>query len=415
MSRTLGQSIIVENASGAGGTIGALRIARAAPDGYRLLMGNLGTHAASMVLYPNRGYDPVGDFEPIGLIASLPLFVGAKKSLPVTDFKSFIAHVKTHQKSMNYGSAGIGSSGHMVCHFMNQLIGVEVQHVPYRASGQALTALLAGDIDYVCDAAGAITEQIASGNVRGVVVSARERLAALPDMPTSAEQGLPAFQAVGWNMLFAPKGTPPEIVGQAVRRGRGRAERSGVSKAPRRPRRTRAEAEGGRSGGVARAGAQRDRQMGSGADQRGDQPELSACARTSAGAAPNVPAERAVEIGQIAEADLAGERREGLVGELRIGHEAMRARGARNGARFKASSGKIFPMRVRPSPARCSASSPGGLAGNAPRWSIQRAAIRSPPTRQKGRRRSAPAPVAAARVAERQASRSSPSMCRTVR
>ena len=113
---------------------------------------------------------------------------------------------------MNYGSAGIGSSGHMVCHFMNQLIGVEVQHVPYRASGQALTALLAGDIDYVCDAAGAITEQITNGNVRGVVVSARERLAALPDMPTSTEQGLPAFQAVGWNMLFAPKGTPPEIV-----------------------------------------------------------------------------------------------------------------------------------------------------------------------------------------------------------
>jgi len=175
-------------------------------------MGNLGTHAASIVLYPNRGYDPLGDFEPIGLIASLPLFVGAKKSLPVTDFRSFIAYVRQHQKTMNYGSAGIGSSGHMVCHFMNQLIGVEVQHVPYRASGQALTALLAGDIDYVCDAAGAITEQIASGNVRGVVVSAKERLAALPDMPTSVEQGLPAFQAVGWNMLFAPKGTPPEIV-----------------------------------------------------------------------------------------------------------------------------------------------------------------------------------------------------------
>ena len=212
MSRTLGQSIIVENASGAGGTLGALRIARSAPDGYRLLMGNLGTHAASMVLYPNRGYDPVGDFEPIGLIASLPLFVGAKKSLPITDFKSFIAHVRQHQKSMNYGSAGIGSSGHMVCHFMNQLIGVEVQHVPYRASGQALTALLAGDIDYVCDAADVAVRYLLGDRPRGVVISAKERLAALPDMPTSIEQGLPAFQAVGWNMLFAPKGTPAEIV-----------------------------------------------------------------------------------------------------------------------------------------------------------------------------------------------------------
>ncbi len=216
MSRKLGQSIIVENVTGAGGTIGTQRIARAAPDGYRLLMGNLGTHAASMVLYPNRGYDPVADFEPIALIASLPLFVGAKKSLPIEDFKGFIAYIKQNQKSMNYGSAGIGSSGHMVCHFMNQLLGVEVQHVPYRASGQALTALLAGDIDYVCDAAGAITEQITNGNVKGLVVSAKERLAALPNMPTSAEQGLPAFQAVGWNMLFAPKGTPPEVMEKLV-------------------------------------------------------------------------------------------------------------------------------------------------------------------------------------------------------
>ena len=167
MSRKLGQSIIVENVTGAGGTIGTQRIARATPDGYRLLMGNLGTHPASMVLYPNRGYDPLADFEPIGLIASLPLFVGAKKSLPIDDFKGFIAYLKEHQKTMNYGSAGIGSSGHMVCHFMNQLLGVEVQHVPYRASGQALTALLAGDVDYVCDAAGAITEQITNGNVKG--------------------------------------------------------------------------------------------------------------------------------------------------------------------------------------------------------------------------------------------------------
>lgn len=212
MGRKLGQTVIVENAVGAGGTLGSLRVAQSAPDGYRLLMGNLGTHAASMVLYPNRGYDPIADFEPVGLVASLPLFVGVKKSLPVTDLKSFIAYAKDNQKSMNYGSAGIGSSGHMVCHFMNQLIGVTVQHVPYRASGQALTALLAGDVDYVCDAAGAITEQILSGNVRGVVVSAKERLAALPDLPTSVEQGLPAFQAVGWNMVFAPKGTPPEIV-----------------------------------------------------------------------------------------------------------------------------------------------------------------------------------------------------------
>jgi tripartite-type tricarboxylate transporter receptor subunit TctC len=207
----LGQNVIVENAAGAGGTVGALRVARAQPDGYTLLMGNLGTHAASMVLYPNKGYDPQKDFEPVALIAVLPLFVGARKSLPLTDFKTFIDYVKANHDKMNYGSAGVGSSGHMVCHFLNQLIGVDVQHVPYRASGQALTALLAGDVDYVCDAAGAITEQISAGNVRGLVVSAKERLPALPDMPTSVEQGLPAFQAVGWNMVFAPKGTPPEI------------------------------------------------------------------------------------------------------------------------------------------------------------------------------------------------------------
>ena len=203
---------MVENVTGAGGTIGAQRIARAAPDGYRLLMGNLGTHAASIVLYPNRGYEPVGDFEPIGLIVTLPLFVGAKKSLPITDFKSHrLREGAPEDHELRLRRHRIERPHDVPFHEL-KLIGVDVQHVPYRASGQALTALLAGDIDYVCDAAGAITEQIANGNVRGVVISAKERLAVLPDMPTSIEQGVPAFQAVGWNMLFAPKGTPPEIL-----------------------------------------------------------------------------------------------------------------------------------------------------------------------------------------------------------
>ncbi|MGL4810794.1 MAG: tripartite tricarboxylate transporter substrate-binding protein [Beijerinckiaceae bacterium] len=212
MSRALGQSIVVENTAGAGGTTGANRVAKAAPDGYTLLMGNLGTQAASVGLYPKLAYDPRTDFEPIMNSAGTPMLVVAKKDLPVKDFREFVAYLKENAPKMNYGSGGVGSTSHLTCLFLESILGVKPQHVPFRGSGPALNALLGGQVDYVCDQTVAIVPTVQGKQVNGLVVAVSNRLSVVPDVPTSAEQGLPQFQATGWNALFAPKGTPRDIV-----------------------------------------------------------------------------------------------------------------------------------------------------------------------------------------------------------
>ncbi|MBY0299714.1 MAG: tripartite tricarboxylate transporter substrate binding protein BugD [Methylobacterium sp.] len=212
MSRTVGQQLVVENVTGAGGTLGVTRVSRAAPDGYTILMGNLGTQAASVGLYPKLAYDPRTDFEPIMNSASTPMLVVAKKDLPVKDFKEFVAYLKANAPKMNYGTGGVGSTSHLTCLFLETLVGVKPQHVPYRGSGPALTALLGGQVDYVCDQTVGIVPTVQAKQANGLVVAVPQRLAVVPDVPTSAEQGLPQFQATGWNALFAPKGTPKEIV-----------------------------------------------------------------------------------------------------------------------------------------------------------------------------------------------------------
>jgi len=212
MGRTLGQQIVVENVTGAGGTIGASCVARATPDGYTLLMGNLGTQAASVGLYTNLSYDPRADFEPIMNAAATPMVVAAKKDLPVKDFREFVAFVKANASTLNYGTGGVGATSHLACLFLDTLLETKVRHVPFRGSGPALNALMGGQIDYVCDQTVGIVPQIQSKDVKGLVVAVQDRVPVIPDVPTSAEEGLPAFQATGWNALFAPKGTPKEIV-----------------------------------------------------------------------------------------------------------------------------------------------------------------------------------------------------------
>ena len=212
MSRSLGQQIVIENVVGAGGTVGVTRVKNAAPDGYTLIMGNLGTQAASVGLYTNLPNDPRTDFVPIMNTGGTPMIVAAKKDLPVKDFREFVAYVKANASKMNYGTGGVGATSHLTCLFLDSLLGVTPQHVPFRGSGPALNALLGGQVDYVCDQTVGIVPSIQAGQVNRLVVATPARLAALPDMPTSAEQGLPAFQAVGWNALFAPKGTPVEII-----------------------------------------------------------------------------------------------------------------------------------------------------------------------------------------------------------
>jgi tripartite-type tricarboxylate transporter receptor subunit TctC len=212
MSRTLGQQLVVENVTGAGGTVGAGRVAKAAPDGYTLLMGNLGTQAASVGLYPKLPYDPRIDFEPIMNSASTPMLVVAKKDLPVKDFREFVAYLKANAPKMNYGTGGVGATSHLTCLFLDSLLGVKPQHVPFRGSGPALNALLGGQVDYVCDQTVAMVPTVQAKQANGLVVAVPKRLSVVPDVPTSAEQGLPQFQATGWNALFAPKGTPKPLV-----------------------------------------------------------------------------------------------------------------------------------------------------------------------------------------------------------
>jgi tripartite-type tricarboxylate transporter receptor subunit TctC len=212
MSKTLGQQVLIENVVGAGGTIGVTRVARAAPDGYQLLMGNLGTQAASVGLYPKLAYDPINDFEHIMNTGGTPMVVASKKDLPVKDFKEFITYVKANASKMNYGTGGVGATSHLTCLFLDALLDVKPQHVPFRGSGPALNALIAGQVDYVCDQTVGIVPSIQAKSVNGLVAAVPARLSSLPDMPTSAEQGLPEFQAVGWNALFAPKGTPKAVV-----------------------------------------------------------------------------------------------------------------------------------------------------------------------------------------------------------
>jgi tripartite-type tricarboxylate transporter receptor subunit TctC len=212
MSRTLGQQLVIENVTGAGGTIAATRVARATPDGYTLLMGNLGTQAASVGLYPNLAYDPRTDFAPIMNAAATPMLVAAKNDLPVKDFREFVAYVKANAGKLNYGTGGVGATSHLTCLFLDTLLDVKVQHVPFRGSGPALNALLSGQIDYVCDQTVGIVPQIQGKQVKGLVAAVKTRIPVIPDVPTSEEQGLPQFQAAGWNALFAPKGTPADIV-----------------------------------------------------------------------------------------------------------------------------------------------------------------------------------------------------------
>jgi tripartite-type tricarboxylate transporter receptor subunit TctC len=230
MTRTLGQQIVVENVIGAGGTVGVTRVMKSTPDGYTLLMGNLGTQAASVGLYPNLAYDPRRDFEPIMSSGATPMIVAAKKDLPVRDFREFVTYVKANGSKLNYGTGGVGAPSHLTCLFLDTLLDVKVQHVPFRGSGPALNALIAGQIDYVCDQTVGIVPQIQGGQVKGLVAAVKTRIPVIPDVPTSEEQGLPQFQAAGWNALFAPKGTPADIVEKLNAAARAALKDEGVRK-----------------------------------------------------------------------------------------------------------------------------------------------------------------------------------------
>jgi tripartite-type tricarboxylate transporter receptor subunit TctC len=212
MSRTLGQQIVVENVTGAGGTTGTTRAAQATPDGYTIMMGHMGTHGAAPAVYPNLKYDPQKDFLPIGLAAGTPILIVAKKNLPPKDLKEFVSYAKANSEKLNEAHAGVGSVSHTACSLLNSILGIKPTRVPYQGTGPALNDLVGGQVDYMCDQIVNLTPQIQAGSIKAYAIATEKRSPALPDVPTTKEGGLPEFQVTAWNAMFAPKGTPKEIV-----------------------------------------------------------------------------------------------------------------------------------------------------------------------------------------------------------
>ena len=214
MSRTLGQQVVVENVAGAGGTTGSLRAAQAAPDGYTIEMGHMGTHGAAPGAYPDLKYDPLKDFEPIGMAAGTPIVVVARKDFPSRDLKEFIAYLKKDSEKLNEAHAGTGSVAFTTCSLFNLLTGARPTRIAYRGTGPALNDLVAGQVDYMCDQIVNLVPQIQAGTIKAYAVALPARSPAIPNVPTTREAGLPEFEVTAWNALFAPKGTPKEIVGK---------------------------------------------------------------------------------------------------------------------------------------------------------------------------------------------------------
>jgi tripartite-type tricarboxylate transporter receptor subunit TctC len=212
MSRTLGQQIVIENVTGAGGTTGITRAAQSRPDGYTIMMGHMGTHGAAPAVYPNLKYDPTKDFEPVGLAAGTPILIVAKKDFPAKDLREFIAYVKQNAEKLNEANAGVGSVSHTTCSMLMSQLGIKPTRVPFQGTAPALNALVAGQVDFMCDQIVNLTPQILAGTIKAYAIATPERNPALPNVPTTKEAGLPDFQVSAWNAIFAPKGTPPEVV-----------------------------------------------------------------------------------------------------------------------------------------------------------------------------------------------------------
>jgi tripartite-type tricarboxylate transporter receptor subunit TctC len=214
MSEFLGQPIVVDNMGGAAGMAGAAHVAKSAPDGYTFLMGNSGTQAYSQALHKEPLYNAVTDFTPVGLATESPRILIARKNLPVKNLQEFIAYVKAHQASMQFGSAGVGSGTHLPCVLFNMALGVHVTHVPYRGEGPAQQDLIAGRLDYMCSTiqTGALLAK--QGLVKGIAVMSPQRVSIIPGLPTTGEQGLPGVEASVWDAYFLPRGAPAAIVGK---------------------------------------------------------------------------------------------------------------------------------------------------------------------------------------------------------
>jgi tripartite-type tricarboxylate transporter receptor subunit TctC len=211
MSKTLGQQMVIENVGGAGGTIGSARVAAAAPDGYTLLAGSMGSHVSAPVLTPNLKYDPSQDFTAIGYTAHSPAVITARKDFPAKDAKEFVAYLKANADKVKQAHGGIGASSHMACLVFNNELGIKPTMVAYRGTGPAMNDLVGGHIDFICEQSVSVAEQIKAGAVKGYVVASQQRLAVLPDVASAKDAGIKYDLSI-WAGIFAPKGVPKEVV-----------------------------------------------------------------------------------------------------------------------------------------------------------------------------------------------------------
>jgi len=211
MSVKLKQTIIVENVGGAGGTIGAARVAKSAPDGYTVFLHHIGQSTAP-ALYRKLSYNSIDSFEPIGLVTDVPMTIVARKDFPAKDFKELLAYVKANKAKVTYANAGVGSASHLCGMLFMTAIGTDLTTVPYKGTGPAMNDLLGGQVDFMCDQTTNTTSQIKGGKIKAYGVTTKTRLASMPDLPTLNEAGLPGFEVAVWHAMYAPKGTPKPII-----------------------------------------------------------------------------------------------------------------------------------------------------------------------------------------------------------
>ncbi|HEY8566962.1 MAG TPA: tripartite tricarboxylate transporter substrate-binding protein [Beijerinckiaceae bacterium] len=216
MGTALRQQIVIESVGGAGGTVGAGRAARAAPDGYTLFLHN-SSHATAPALYDKLAYDPIADFEPIGLVADVPQAVVARANFPAKSFAELVAQLKTNGDKITVANAGRGSASHLCALLLTGALNVKPTAVAYQGTGPAINDMLGGQVDVMCDQVTNTGPQIRAERIQGYCVTTKTRVAALPNLPPCAEAGLPGFEVSVWHGLYAPKGTPKPVIEQVTR------------------------------------------------------------------------------------------------------------------------------------------------------------------------------------------------------
>jgi tripartite-type tricarboxylate transporter receptor subunit TctC len=212
LGETLGQPIIIENVPGGGGMTGSLRVSQASADGHVFVLASIGTHAIGYSMHSKPPYHPANDFQPVAFVADAPLLLMVKKDLAPNNLAEFIAYTKANHDKMTFSSSCTGTSSHISCVMLNQIIGVDVTHVPYRGGGPAFADLIAGRIDYICNYVSIGASAVKQGQVKAIAMLARERTPLLPDLPTADEQGLKDFDVSAWNAILLPKSATPEMV-----------------------------------------------------------------------------------------------------------------------------------------------------------------------------------------------------------